>query len=106
MCDLRGEIVKWEEALKNFEYFDPTSVGEAVQLLRQHAGQAKVLAGGTDLFLRMRGRALLPEAGVDLKRIPELSELRYTAQEGLHIGAPATACGAVGRPPLPPPYWA
>ncbi len=64
--------------MKNFEYFDPTSISEAVQLLHQHAGQAKVLAGGTDLFLRMRRRALLPEVVVDLKRIAELAELSYS----------------------------
>ncbi len=106
MCDLRGEIVKWEEALKNFEYFDPTSVGEAVQLLRQHAGQAKVLAGGTDLFLRMRRRALLPEVVVDLKRIAELSELRYSAQEGLHIGATVTHGEVVDHPAVQQHYGA
>ena len=98
--------MKWEEALKNFEYFDPTSVGEAVQLLRQHAGQAKVLAGGTDLFLRMRRRALLPEVVVDLKRIAELSELRYSAQEGLHIGATVTHGEVVDHPAVQQHYGA
>ncbi|MGE3538985.1 MAG: xanthine dehydrogenase family protein subunit M [Candidatus Tectimicrobiota bacterium] len=76
--------------MNNFEYCDPTSVGEAVGLLRQHAGKARVLAGGTDLFLRMRRRALMPEVVVDLKRIPELASLSYSAQEGLHIGATVT----------------
>lgn len=76
--------------MKNFEYFDPTSVGEAVQLLRQHAGKAKVLAGGTDLFLRMRRRVLMPDVVVDLKRIAALATLSYNAQEGLRIGATVT----------------
>ena len=76
--------------MKNFAYFDPTSVGEAVQLLRQHAGKAKVLAGGTDLFLRMRRRALMPDVVVDLKRIAALATLSYNAQEGLRIGATVT----------------
>jgi len=79
-----------EGALKNFEYFDPTSVGEAVALLQQHAGSAKVLAGGTDLFLRMHRRALLPDVVVDLKRITELADLRYSDQEGLRLGATVT----------------
>ena len=60
--------------MKNFEYFDLTSVGEAVALLRQHAGSAKVLAGGTDLFLRMHRRVVLPDVIVDLKRIPVVEE--------------------------------
>ena len=68
--------------MKNFEYFDPTSVGEAVALLQQHAGSAKVLAGGTDLFLRMHRRAVLPDVLVDLKRIAELANLSYSDQDG------------------------
>lgn len=76
--------------MNNFDYFDPTSVGEAVGLLRQHAGKARVLAGGTDLFLRMRRRAVLPEVVIDLKRIPELAAVRYSVQDGLHIGATVT----------------
>jgi len=76
--------------LKNFAYFDPTSVGEAVTLLRQHGGSAKVLAGGTDLFLRMHRRAVLPDVVVDLKRIAELAHLSYSDQDGLRIGATVT----------------
>src|SRR5262249_17363310 len=50
----------------------------------------KALAGGTDLFLRMRRRVLMPDVVVDLKRIAELSTLSYSAQDGLHIGATVT----------------
>jgi carbon-monoxide dehydrogenase medium subunit len=92
--------------LKNFAYFDPTSVGEAVQLLREHAGQAQVLAGGTDLFLRMRRRALMPDVVVDLKRIAALSELRYSDQEGLHIGATVTHGAVVDHPAVQQHYGA
>jgi CO/xanthine dehydrogenase FAD-binding subunit len=76
--------------LHNFEYFGPTTLSQAVDLLRQHAGNARVLAGGTDLFLRMRHRALRPEVVIDIKRIPELAGLHYSSQDGLHIGATVT----------------
>jgi carbon-monoxide dehydrogenase medium subunit len=76
--------------LKNFEYFDPKTVGEAVSLLQQHAGKVKVLAGGTDLFLRMRHRALMPDVVVDVKRIPELAQLSYADAEGLRLGSTVT----------------
>ncbi len=92
--------------MKNFEYFDPASVSEAVQLLHQHAGQAKVLAGGTGLFLRMRRRALLPDVVVDLKRIAELAELSYSAQHGLHIGATVTHGEVVDSPAVQQHYGA
>jgi len=92
--------------LKNFAYFDPTSVGEAVQLLQQHGGQAKVLAGGTDLFLRLRRRALMPEVVVDLKRIAALSDLSYSAAAGLCIRATVTHGEVVDHPAVQQHYGA
>jgi carbon-monoxide dehydrogenase medium subunit len=92
--------------VKNFEYYDPASVREAVALLQQHAGQAKILAGGTDLFLRMHRRAVLPEVVVDLKRIADLGQLRYGAQEGLHIGATVTHEEVVEHPAVQQHYGA
>jgi carbon-monoxide dehydrogenase medium subunit len=82
-----GSTVTGREILHNFEYFDPTTLSQAVELLRQHAGNAKILAGGTDLFLRMRHRAIRPEVVIDIKRIPELAGLHYSSQDGLRIGA-------------------
>jgi aerobic carbon-monoxide dehydrogenase medium subunit len=76
--------------LKNFAYFDPKTLGQAVRLLQKHQGTAKVLAGGTDLFLRMRHRALMPDVVIDVKRIAALSVLRYSSQKGLRIGATVT----------------
>jgi carbon-monoxide dehydrogenase medium subunit len=76
--------------LKNFTYFDPQTVRQAVRLLSKHQGSAKVLAGGTDLFLRMRHRALMPEVVIDVKRINALHALRYSSQNGLRLGAAVT----------------
>jgi carbon-monoxide dehydrogenase medium subunit len=76
--------------LKNFDYFAPTSVYEAIDLLQQHQGKARILAGGTDFFLRMRHRALLPDIVIDIKRIADLTRLQYSAEQGLRIGAAVT----------------
>ncbi len=73
--------------MNNFDYFAPATISEAVDLLQQHQGQAKLLAGGTDLFLRMRHRAATPSVVIDIKRIPELAVLSHSASDGLHIGA-------------------
>ncbi len=76
--------------MNNFDYFAPATLSEAVDLLQQHSGpggQAKILAGGTDLFLQMRHRAAAPGVVIDIKRIPELAELSHSASDGLHIGA-------------------
>ena len=83
--------------MKNFEYFAPTSVSEAVDYLHQHQGRARVLAGGTDLFLRMRHRALMPDVIIDIKRIPELFSLHYSSEQGLRIGAAVTHADVVAH---------
>ncbi|GIX48752.1 MAG: dehydrogenase [Candidatus Tectimicrobiota bacterium] len=76
--------------MRNFEYFAPKTTRQAVRLLAKYQGQAKLLAGGTDLFLRMRQRVVLPEVVIDLKRIRSLAGLRYSSQKGLRIGATVT----------------
>jgi aerobic carbon-monoxide dehydrogenase medium subunit len=70
-----------------FEYFAPTSVDEALELLaRYDDGDAKVLAGGMSLIPVMKLRITAPAALVDINRIDGLDTL---AEEGgtLRIGA-------------------
>lgn len=74
--------------MDNFAYFAPATIPEAIGLLQEHQDrQAKVLAGGTDLFLRMRHRATTPAVVIDIKRIAELAVLSHFDSDGLHIGA-------------------
>jgi aerobic carbon-monoxide dehydrogenase medium subunit len=37
-----------------FEYFEPRTLAEAVQILGRHKGTASVLAGGTDLLVEIK----------------------------------------------------
>lgn len=76
--------------MKDFAYFAPASVREAVDLLQQNQGKAKILAGGTDFFLRLRHRVLAPDVVIDIKRIADLTQLQYTTEKGLRIGAAVT----------------
>jgi len=39
-----------------FDYHSPESLDEALSLLQQHAGEAKILAGGQSLIPAMRFR--------------------------------------------------
>lgn len=67
-------------------YECPRTVEAAVQLLTGQDGETSVLAGGTDLLADVRaGR----EAGlvVDIKRIPELKEIRWEPDGTLVLGA-------------------
>ena len=69
-----------------FDYFCPASVAEAVALLAEHGGDAKLLAGGQSLVPLMNFRMLRPGVLVDINR---LSELEFIADHngGLRIGA-------------------
>jgi carbon-monoxide dehydrogenase medium subunit len=70
-----------------FEYFAPTSVDEALDLLgRYDEGEAKVLAGGMSLIPVMKLRFAAPAALVDINRIDGLDTL--VMEDGrLRIGA-------------------
>ena len=58
-----------------FEYFEPKSLKEAVELLGRYGEGAKIIAGGTDLLVRMKQGALSPSHLIDIKRIPTLDRL-------------------------------
>lgn len=75
------------------DYVAPTTADEAVRALG--GGQAKVLAGGTDLLVQMRSGRVRPQRIVDLKRIPGLIGVREEAG-GFVIGA-ATPGAVLGE---------
>jgi carbon-monoxide dehydrogenase medium subunit len=58
--------------MHTFAYARPATLVEAVALLDSHGPAARILAGGTDLVIRLRDGTLTPELVVDVKRIPEL----------------------------------
>ena len=68
------------------QYAAPTSVAAAVRLLADHAGRARILAGGTDLLVQMKSGTAEPGLIVDIKRIPALREIVGEAG-GWRIGA-------------------
>lgn len=76
-----------------FEYYAPTTREEALALLAEHGGEAKVLAGGQSLVPSMNFRLAQPSILVDLNNISDLFGIRPSedgAAEmhgGLRIGA-------------------
>ena len=70
-------------------YEAPDSLEGAVALLAAAQGDARVLAGGTDLLVQMRADVLDPELIVDIKKI---KETRAVTEEkgGWRIGAAVT----------------
>ncbi|MCZ6677730.1 MAG: xanthine dehydrogenase family protein subunit M [Candidatus Poribacteria bacterium] len=56
----------------SFEYFAPTSLNEALDLLKTHGDDAKVLAGGHSLIPTMKLRLAEPAVIIDITRIGDL----------------------------------
>ena len=67
-------------------YERPTTMKQASVLLTKEKGSAYVLAGGTDLLVRMRTGFIEPDLVVDIKRIPATREIA-SAAVGFRIGA-------------------
>ncbi|MER8507434.1 xanthine dehydrogenase family protein subunit M [Mesorhizobium sp. M0199] len=76
-------------------YIRPLSIEDAAGLLAGSAGTAAILAGGSDLLVRMKGGFIEPDLIVDIKAIDGLGEIRETA-EGFSIGA-AVPCAVLGE---------
>lgn len=69
-----------------FEYFDPRTAAEALNLLAEHGEEAKLLAGGQSLVPLMNFRLVRPKVLIDLNAVEELAYVRE-ADGGLRIGA-------------------
>ena len=68
------------------QYLAPTTLDDAVAMLAAQTGDCRVLAGGTDLLVRMRSGFAEPDAILDIKRIGALREIK-TEDGGFRIGA-------------------
>lgn len=73
--------------MRSFHYARPETLGEALALLNEHGPSATVLAGGTDLIVRLRTGRALPAMVIDLKRVPAL-------QGGIHVSGTFLRIGA------------
>jgi aerobic carbon-monoxide dehydrogenase medium subunit len=87
----------------SFEYYSPTSLPEALQLLARHRDTAKPLAGGQSLVPMMNFRLVRPSHLVDLNGVGELNYLK-TENGELRIGA-MTRQRALERSPMVADGW-
>jgi carbon-monoxide dehydrogenase medium subunit len=80
-------------------YEAPKSLDQAVALLAAEKGEARVLAGGTDLLVQMRTDVIEPALLVDIKGIAELRQIKEEAG-GFRIGAAVTGAELKEHPKL------
>ncbi len=76
--------------LPKFERLAPASLQEAIRISTDLNDSARLYAGGTDVFVRMRTAGLNPRYLIDLKGIPGLRGIEYSPGNGLKIGALTT----------------
>ena len=82
-----------------FEYVAPASLDEALRLLSESGGEAKILAGGHSLLPMMKLRLAQPATLIALRKIPGLNEIRVDAG-GLTIGAMVTHAQVASSPEI------
>ncbi len=76
--------------IKDFKYFLPKTVEEALTLLSRYGEESKVIAGGQSLLTLMRQGLFAPRYLIDIKSIPSLDYISFDKPEGLKIGALCT----------------
>ena len=72
--------------MSGIQYLAPSTVADAVKALGEAKGAGRILAGGTDLIVQMRGGRAKPGVIIDIKRIPGMLEIRAD-KDGFLIGA-------------------
>ena len=87
-------------SLPRFTYLSPRSLKDASALLVKHGDKARLMAGGTDLLIKMRHRALMPEYLIGLRGLPGLETLRCDRESGLVIGALSRLADVAGHPEI------
>lgn len=74
--------------MREFDYVMPTSLDEAIGLLKKHGGNAALIAGGTDVMVKIRNTRKAPGLLVSLRRLNDLNYIRK--ESGYHVGAMTT----------------
>ncbi len=75
--------------MRPFEYANPQTEAEALELLNDHGAETAVLAGGTDLINLMKRDLLAPQRVVDVKNVESMQGVRPDG-DGLLLGALTT----------------
>ncbi len=85
--------------LPKFDYQCPESLAELEGLLNDHKGQAKILAGGTDLLIQMKDSIQSPGVLIDIGNLAALQGITYIEGKGTEILA-GTKIATIEESPL------
>jgi carbon-monoxide dehydrogenase medium subunit len=74
--------------MKRFDYLKPKTIEEALSLLNQYGQKAALIAGGTDVIVMIKQKAIAPEILISLQGVPGLDQIKYNGT--LSIGPMVT----------------
>jgi carbon-monoxide dehydrogenase medium subunit len=77
--------------LPKFDYHEPATLEEALRLLSEMGGNARIIAGGTDLLVRMKLKVEKPSQLISLRKIPGFDVIIRRENHGVTIGPAVTA---------------
>ena len=90
--------------MRPFAVLSPATLDEAHDALVQHAGEAFVLAGGTDVLGEVKEGTLSPSALVEITGVEGLSEIQLTEEHGVSIGSLVTLARIESHPGIQKDY--
>jgi CO/xanthine dehydrogenase FAD-binding subunit len=76
--------------LPRFDYVRARDPAEVSTLLLERGNRARLLMGGTDIFVQMRDGVLAPSIVIDVKHLPGMTAIRFDPVTGLQVGAAAS----------------
>jgi carbon-monoxide dehydrogenase medium subunit len=82
--------------LHKFRYTNPRSRAELLAVLADDPKQAKLLAGGTDLLVNIRGGVIKPALLIDVKKVRDFRGITWSESEGLGMGPSVTVNDVLG----------
>ncbi len=82
--------------MRPFAYLRPTSLDQAIAALSEPSARPYLLAGGTDLIVRLRRGHLRPTIVIDTKKIRDLRDEIAAIDGGLRFGARVTMTSVIG----------
>ncbi|AFM27952.1 FAD binding domain-containing protein [Desulfomonile tiedjei] len=93
------EELHWRRDISLKDYLVPETLSQALQMLREYKGRARIIAGGTDVIVALRRCDYTVDALVDIGRIPGLGLIEQQG-DTIVLGALVTHAQTESSPPI------